>query len=205
MRLSRRQLLHGGAKQTLALSIVVRPLAVTAAPWVTISSLLGARSAQAAATKGLVHLKARHLPILAALLPAVLGLAHRDFAARDLGAVWQGVDRMVGVLTVGNRRNFLQLLDLLDIGIVRRIMGLAPPWAEATTDEVLAFCNAWEHSAFGLLRLGYQAVAQALALVWYSAPEAAMAVGYNGPPEDIRVQLSGASPTPGPPLVEAAS
>ena len=65
----------------------------------------------------------------------------------------------------------------------RRVFaGLAPPWTEATLDEVDAFLEAWRSSGWALKRSAYDAFHQIIFAAWYGNPRAWADIGYPGPP-----------------------
>ena len=135
---------------------------------------------------GFLWLDRRTAAIVTALVPAVLdgalptGEAARRDAVREVVAAF---DRAVSGLSPAVQEEIGQLFALLGLAAGRFIVaGVRSSWAEATQDEVVAFLARWRTSRFGLLRAGYQALAQLVIAAWYGNPDSWAGIAYPGPP-----------------------
>lgn len=135
---------------------------------------------------GFQWLDGRSATIVTALVPAVLegalpmaGTA-RAAAVREVVAAF---DRAVSGLSPAVQEEIAQLFSLLGLAAGRFIVaGVRSAWQEATGEEVQAFLRRWRTSRFGLLRAGYQALAQLIQAAWYGNPASWERIGYPGPP-----------------------
>jgi hypothetical protein len=124
-------------------------------------------------------------PIVRAIVPAMLGSALPQGSERKIAIdeTVDGVARAVEGLPPAARAELGQLFALLALAPARRAFaGVAPPWEEATPDEVSAFLDAWSASGWELKRSAYDALHQLVLAAWYGNPRAWPAIGYDGPP-----------------------
>ena len=129
----------------------------------------------------LTVLGAEDRAVLAAIAPAMLAGTGAAPERRD--AVVGSVDRAVAGLSPHLQREILQLLALLGSWPGRRwIAGVAPPWPEASREEVAAFLERWRLSRWALLQQGYHALHDLVLAAWYARPDSWAAIGYPGPP-----------------------
>lgn len=136
--------------------------------------------------RGYLWLDARSLPIVTALVPAVLdGALPAEPAERReaVAATVAAFDRAISGLSPAVQEELAQLFSLLALSGGRFIVaGVRSAWAEATGEEVEAFLRRWRTSRFGLLRAGYQALTQLIVAAWYGNPASWERIGYPGPP-----------------------
>jgi len=124
--------------------------------------------------------------IVGAIAPAMLDGAlptRAEDRAAALREVVAGVDRAVGGLPDAARHEIGQLFALLALAPARRAFaGVASPWSEASLEEVTAFLDRWQASAWALKRSAYDALHQLVIAAWYGNPRSWPAIGYPGPP-----------------------
>lgn len=127
-------------------------------------------------------LRTHHIPVLVAVIPAVLAGVAAATEPATVQALVRSIDDFVFHTSRANHKQFLQLLDLLGGSLGRRFAaGLAPDWNEASVAEVQAFLVRWRDSRVGLFRLGYGGLVQAVVMNWYLQPAAWPAIGYEPP------------------------
>lgn len=150
---------------------------------VSASALLSGCSATTPAN-GYAVLRASDVGLLAALLPVVMaGAAGKNaIDATTMQAVVQDFDRFVATTSHTFQKQLRQLFDLLTFPPTRyAVAGVSDPWAEAAPEDIEAFLLRWRDSRFELLRGGYVALTQLLAMSWYLAPARQAAIGYAPP------------------------
>lgn len=148
---------------------------------VSSSALLLSGCSSAPAT-GYRLLRPHHVPVLIALVPAVLAGVPAARESATVQSLVHSIDDFVFHTSRANHKQFLQLLDLLGAGLGRRLVaGLEHDWSEAAVAEVQAFLVRWRDSRVGLFRLGYGGLVQAIVMNWYLQPAAWPAIGYEPP------------------------
>ena len=124
--------------------------------------------------------------IVAAIVPAMLDGALPPSGRERSSAIAQtvaNVDRAIQGLPDFAQAELGQLFALLSIDVARRAFaGVAPPWPEASVDEVAAFLDRWRDSGWALKRSAYDALHQLILASWYGNPRAWERIGYPGPP-----------------------
>ncbi len=132
------------------------------------------------------ELAPEHAAIVRAIIPAMLAGALPSDPGEARSAVdttAQGVVRAIGGLPPYAQHEIGQLFALLAITPARRALaGVAPPWEEASAEEVDAFLVRWRDSAWELKRSAYDALHQLIFAAWYGNPRSWAAIGYGGPP-----------------------
>ncbi|WP_404470719.1 hypothetical protein LG301_08870 [Vreelandella venusta] len=168
VRLSRRELLKLGAVTSVALTTV----GVTA-------TLTGCSSSEPATDYRI--LRSSDLPILGAILPALVG-AHPAMPAH-LPAALKRLDESLAYMSTHVHQDVYELLDLLSMRLTRGpLTGIWGHWENAEPAQVVHFLERWRDSRFDLLRQGHAALSQLLLMAWYALPASWEHTGYPGPP-----------------------
>lgn len=146
-------------------------------------------SREAATAAGYRVLRAQDLPLLSCLLPAALaGALPADVDARR-AATQQAIasfDQLLWDTSPPVRGLFLQLLDLLDLGITRGpLFGQWGRWENAGEPEGAALLERLAGSGIGFLRGAYNGLATMAMMAWYLEPAHQAPTGYPGPPKKI--------------------
>jgi hypothetical protein len=135
---------------------------------------------------GLHWLDERSAAIVTALVPVLLEGALPATGPERAEAIRETVeafDRAVSGLAPAVQEEIAQLFSLLALAAGRFVVaGVRSAWAEATRDEIAAFLSRWRTSRFGLLRSGYQALAQLVLAAWYGNSRSWAGIAYPGPP-----------------------
>lgn len=168
---SRRDLLRTGLFGAIALSAV------------STGAVLSGCSAPTAAP-GLRVLRQSDVVVLTALVPVVMAgvvAGGRDGAAQ-VAATVRELDAFLSTTSRPGQKQLLQLFDLLSMPLTRyTVAGLSDDWPHARPAAIEAFLLRWRDSRFELLRGGYAALSQLLAMSWYLQPEHQAALGYQAP------------------------
>ena len=146
------------------------------------AALTGCASAPPA--DGLRVLRAGDLVVLRALMPVVLegALPVDESRAVVVNESIQLLDSLLAASSRAGQQQVNQLIDLLTFPPTRyTVAGLDKDWAEASPADISAFLASWSHSRFGLLRAGYIALTQMIAMNWYMQPRAWGAINYIPP------------------------
>lgn len=175
----RRDFLRGA----VALPAAVGALAGTAA-------LLGGCAREPAVAEGYRFLRPQDLPMLRALLPAVIGdrALPADPAGRSaaVAQLVQSYDRLFMDTSPAIRAAFTPLLDLLTLGLTRGpLFGLWKSWEQADAGDAAAFLDRWAASRTGFLRGAYNGFNATATMAWYLDPAHGAAAGYPGPPRKV--------------------
>jgi hypothetical protein len=95
----------------------------------------------------------------------------------------QLLDNLLGRKQQAGQQQVHQLLDLMTFPPTRRLVaGVQHDWAQrASPDDVNSFLNKWRDSRFSLLRAGYLALTQMIAMNWYLQPRSWAAINYVPP------------------------
>ena len=171
MSMGRRDFLRTGLFGAMALSTVSFSAALT-----------GCASAPPAA--GLRVLRDSDLVVLRALMPVVLNGAMPADATREnvISESLQLLDNLLEGSSRAGQQQLHQLLDLMTFPPTRRLVaGMQHDWAAASRDDVNSFLNKWRDSRFSLLRAGYLALTQMIAMNWYLQPRSWAAINYVPP------------------------
>ena len=158
--------------------------------WIAVGLGLGlsALNSQATAT-GYRFLRAKDIPFLKALIPAVVGVDHRANPTKVEAAV-RRFDEVLESLSPANFSDVRFGLDLLTLPLARMALGLWQPWEAATRQEIAAFLETQLQRPLLLLRHGIQGLCQLATYAWYGDPEACREIGYPGVPDTIRQYIS---------------
>ena len=136
-------------------------------------------------------LRPTDIAILGAITPVVLDGMYPPDRARANATFMPQLDRFLFSTNTMNHEVLHQLLDLLDIRVIRWAMtGLWSDWQDADDASIDAFLQRWRDSRVGQLRAGYAQLTQIINLVWFAQP-ANTASLYPGAP---RHEILAASP-----------
>ncbi|RHW21212.1 twin-arginine translocation pathway signal protein [Pseudomonas jilinensis] len=171
-RLSRRELLKIGAGASLALTTV----GLTA----TLSGCSSSRP-----SSDFEVLRDSDLPVLAALLPALVGnhpaLTNQPQA---ITATLRQLDISLAHTSAAIQKDVHDLLGLLSLPLTRGpLTGIWGSWEQASPERLEAFLQRWRDSRLEMLRQGYKALSQLLLMAWYALPLSWETTGYPGPPQ----------------------
>ena len=150
------------------------------------AALTGCASAPPAA--GLRVLRAGDLVVLRALMPVVLdgALPADESRAVVVNESIQLLDSLLAGSSRAGQQQVSQLFDLLTFPPTRyTVVGLDKDWAEASPADISAFLASWSQSRFGLLRVGYTALTQMIAMNWYMQPRAWSTINNYIPPRVV--------------------
>jgi hypothetical protein len=136
-------------------------------------------------------LRPTDIAILGAITPVVLdGMYPSDRAGANAVFMPQ-LDSFLYSTNTMNHEVLHQLLDLLDIRVIRWPMtGLWSHWEDADDASIEAFLQRWRDSRVGQLRAGYAQLTQIINLVWFAQPTNTASI-YPGAP---RHEITAASP-----------
>ena len=135
-------------------------------------------------------LRPKDIAILGAITPVVLdGLFPAD-RARANAAFMPSLDRFLFSTNTMNHEVLHQLLDLLDVRLVRWAMtGLWSDWQTADDADIESFLQGWRDSSIGQLRAGYAQLTQIINLVWFALPDNTASI-YPGAPRHAPLAVS---------------
>lgn len=137
------------------------------------------------AAAGYQVLRGADLALLRALIPAVLVSSlpqagePREALIKQL---LEGIDLSCHRLSHPTRKAVLQLFDLLNLGLTRRLLAGVGDWSSATPQQVQDFLARWRSSSFSLLNGGYRALTRLVAVPFYGTHAGWAAANYPGPP-----------------------
>jgi len=175
--LSRRELMRLSGAGTVALM-----LAGTAAT-------LSGCSREAALAQGFRVLREQDLPLLRCVLPAALAgalPANDDVRAAAEANLLRSFDQLMWDTSPGVRSIFLQLLDLLNLGITRGpLFGQWASWENAGEAEGAALLDRLAGSRVGFLRGAYNGLATMAMMAWYLDAANQSITRYPGPPKKV--------------------
>jgi len=153
------------------------------------TALLTGCSREAATAAGFKVLRAQDLPLVTRLLSAALADALPAEPTAHAGATQQAVssfDQLLYDTSPAVRGLFLQLLDLLNLGIARGpLFGLWKTWENASEADAAAVLERLAGSSVGFLRGAYNGLATMAMMAWYLEPAHQSITGYPGPPKKI--------------------
>lgn len=154
----------------------------------TAATLTGC-SREAATAQGYKVIRPQNIPLLERLLPAALAGALPPDPAARAGATQTAVrlfDQLLYDTSPPVRAAFLQILDLLDLGLVRGpVLGVWKTWAEAGEADAAAVLDQLAGSSVGLLRGIYNGLTTMAGMSWYLEPAHQAVSRYPGPPKKI--------------------
>ncbi|MGQ0709037.1 MAG: hypothetical protein ACT4NV_04740 [Rhodoferax sp.] len=117
------------------------------------------------------------LAILADLLPTEAAAC-----SAELDASLQRTDALLAAVPAAARDEASQLLALLGTSVGRRTLaGLATPWEQADSAEVLAALQSMQASSVPLRVQAYQGLHDLVCLPYFASAQAWKALGYPGP------------------------
>jgi hypothetical protein len=151
----------------------------------TAAVLSGCTRRSESASQGYQFLRDADLPLLRAVIPAVLvsmlppAGAERDRLVDDL---LQRVDLSGYRLGAPAQKALAQLFDLLNLRATRWALTGVGAWEEATPRQMQAFLERWRTSSFGLLVAGYRALIKLVSGAFFGTPAGWAAANYPGPP-----------------------
>lgn len=153
------------------------------------TATLSGCSRDAATAEGFKVLRKQDLPLLGCVLPAaVAGAMPASGAAREESAkqLLASFDQLLWDTSPGVRTVFLQLLDLMNLGITRgAIFGQWSSWEKAGEAEGAAVLDRLAGSSVGFLRGAYNGLATMAMMAWYLEPSNQGVTRYPGPPKKI--------------------
>jgi hypothetical protein len=136
-------------------------------------------------------LRPTDIAILGAITPVVLDGIYPTDRARANATFMPQLDSFLFSTNTMNHEVLHQLLDLLDIRVIRWAMtGLWSDWQAADDASIEAFLQRWRDSRVGQLRAGYAQLTQIINLVWFAQPANTARI-YPGAP---RHEILAASP-----------
>jgi hypothetical protein len=146
-------------------------------------------SRDAAKAAGFKVLRPQDVVLAGKLLPAALAGALPSEAAARAAATGQALasfDQLLYDTSPAVRTIFLQLLDLLDLGITRGpLFGLWTSWESASHEDAEAVLAGMANSRIGFLRGAYNGLATMAMMSWYLEPAHQSVTRYPGPPKKI--------------------
>jgi hypothetical protein len=148
------------------------------------ATLSGCTGRSEAAAAGYRFLRDADLKLFRALIPAVVTSLPPPGAARDAlqQQILKGIDLSCYRLGHPTRKIVLQLFDLLNMGVSRRLLAGVGDWGSATPQQAQAFLERWRTSSFALLNSGYRALTKLVAAPYYGTHAGWAAANYPGPP-----------------------
>lgn len=153
------------------------------------TALLTGCAREAAVAEGFRVLRPQDLPLVSRVLGAALDGALPDEAAARGDAVRRAVasfDQLLYDTSPGVRGVFLQLLDLMNLGVARGpLFGLWKSWDAATEADADAVLTRMAGSSLGFLRGAYNGLVTMTSMAWYLDPAQNALSRYPGPPKKI--------------------
>ncbi|MFP5357654.1 MAG: hypothetical protein ACLGHI_04240 [Gammaproteobacteria bacterium] len=153
------------------------------------AGLSGCHAREQAAAQGFGFFQDADLVLFTALAPVVLAgslPAGAEERSGHIQLLLQRMDYGCGLLAPSARAELRKLLDLLNLGLTRRLAArVSRPWDQADAEQIDAFLQRWRDSSIGLFNAGYRALVALLAGAHYGTPAGWAASGYPGPPRWI--------------------
>lgn len=133
---------------------------------------------------GFAVIRASDLPFLHALIPVMLeGAVPPQQMPQALAGTLESLDYSLDHLSPEMLKLTVQLFDVLALPLTRGpLTGVWGSWQNASTSEVRAFLERWQHSSIGLLQMGHASLLQLVMMSWYGRAESWAHCGYPGPP-----------------------
>lgn len=145
---------------------------------------LGGCDAARAPAAGRAFLRDGDVPLFRALAPAVVTtLGQFDDAEREaaIAGILRNVDGACAALDLGSRTELRKLLDLLDLGPLRRALTGVAAWGSADVESMQAFLTRWRASRFETLNAGSNVLVRLVAAGFFMLPQSWPSAGYPGP------------------------
>lgn len=135
-------------------------------------------------TPELFKLDVAERDIIRTLTPVVLAgsLPSNEHNEAMVEKVASGVEQAIVGLSAAAQDDLKQLFMLLSFAPARKLLGLAPAWQEANSDEIAAFLEGLRFHPLELLQVAYHGLHDLLYGTWYGMPESWPTIGYSGPP-----------------------
>jgi hypothetical protein len=171
--LSRRELLKVGFGFTAASTCAA-----------ILPGLAGCSSNDKLAVTGLKFLNTGDVALFSALIPVVVSdVAALDAAQKKqtLTTVLKNIDAACADLVAHQQGELRKLMDLLAVGLLRRLLTGVGEWSEASPQDIDGFLARWRSSRFATLTAGVNALMKLSAVGYYVLPQAWPAAGYPGP------------------------
>ena len=171
--LSRRNLLKVGVGFTAATTCAA-----------ILPGLSGCSSSDKLAATGMKFLNAGDVAMFSALIPVVVSdVAALDAAQKKqtINTVLNNIDAACSALVAHQQAELRKLMDLLAVGLLRRLLTGVGDWRAASPQDIENFLTRWRSSRFATLTAGVNALMKLCAVAYYVLPQAWPAVGYPGP------------------------
>jgi len=140
-----------------------------------------------------LFLNKEDIAMVAALIPVIVGDSwpQSESAQADArGATLERIDRYLSRMGAFNMKEIRQLFDLLHLRLARGLAtGIWSDWEGATHRELDDFIASWRHSSISLFNNAHNALADIIGMAWYTNPDMAKDIGYNGPPDYVLQSL----------------
>ncbi len=150
--------------------------------------LSGCSSSDKIAVTGLSFLNAGDVALFSALIPVVVSdVAALDAAQKKqtINTVLKNIDAACSALVAHQQGELRKLMDLLSVGLLRRLLTGVGDWHEASQQDIENFLARWRSSRFETLTAGVNALMKLSAVGYYVLPQAWAAVGYPGPLKEV--------------------
>ena len=150
--------------------------------------LSGCSSSDKLAATGMKFLNAGDVAMFSALIPVVVSdVAALDAAQKKqtLSAVLNNIDAACSALVAHQQSELRKLMDLLAVGLLRRLLTGVGDWSQASTQDIESFLARWRSSRFATLTAGVNVLMKLSAVAYYVLPQAWSAVGYPGPLKEV--------------------
>ena len=146
-----------------------------------IPGLAGCASSDKVAVTGLKFLNAGDVAMFSALIPVVVSdVAALDAAQKkqNINTVLNNIDAACSALVSHQQSELRKLMDLLAVGVLRRLLTGVGDWREASPQDIENFLARWRSSRFATLTAGVNVLMKLSAVAYYVLPQAWSAVGY---------------------------
>lgn len=128
-------------------------------------------------------LRSSEVQLLSYIVPVVLA-GNRPQNAEQLQDYLTALDYKLLHLSWDKAEQLRQLFTLLSQRWSRwPLTGIWQDWSEASTEQIQAFLQRWQHSSLSVLVMGQAALTQLLLLTRYSQLDSWAHCGYPGPPD----------------------
>jgi len=126
--------------------------------------------------------------IVAALVPAIVGLALPAEDAARRAALAGAVDRVAGAiggLPLATQKEVADLFALLSLAPASRLLAGIGDWSSATPQQLTEFLQRWRTHRFEMLQTAYHALHDLVLGAWYADPSSWAAAGFPGPLKEL--------------------